>query len=88
MVYRYKIKTFDVDEEHYVYSTGFCYADNYCEAIKRLSNYYGENEITSVENLTLIGDSSVVQLGSGSEDSESIEEAEKILNKYEKDFCW
>lgn len=88
MVYRYEIKTFDESENDYVYSIGFCYADSYCEAVRNLSEYYGEKEIEEIEKLAVVGDSPVIQLADGFEDCEEILEAEKVLDKYQKDFIW
>lgn len=87
MVYRYKVKTFDESENNYIYSTGFCYADNYCEAVGNLSEYYGEKEIEEIESLAVVGDSPIIQLAEGF-DCEELVEAEKVLDKYQKDFIW
>lgn len=88
MIYRYKIKTFDESENNYVYSTGFCNADSYCKAVENLSEYFGENEIEEIEKLAVVGDSSIIQLGQGFYNCEEIVEAEKVLDKYQKDFVW
>ena len=88
MVYRYKIKIFDESENNYIYSTGFCHADSYCEAVGNLSEYYGEKEIEEIERLAVVGDSPVIQLADGFQGCEELEEAEKVLNKYQKDFVW
>lgn len=88
MVYRYKVKIFDESENNYIYSTGFCHADNYCEAVGNLSEYYGEKEIEEIEKLAAVGDSPIIQLGSGFYNCEELVEAEKVLDKYQKDFVW
>lgn len=88
MVYRYKVKTFDESENNYIYSTGFCYADSYCEAVGNLSEYYGEKEIEEIEKLAVVGDSPVIQLADGFQGCEELVEAEKVLDKYQKDFMW
>ena len=88
MVYRYKIKIFDESENNYIYSTGFCHADSYYEAVGNLSEYYGEKEIEEIEKLAVVGDSPVIQLADGFQGCEELEEAEKVLNKYQKDFVW
>lgn len=88
MVYRYKIKIFDESENNYIYSTGFCHADSYCEAVENLSKYYGEKEIEEIEKLAVVGDSPVIQLADGFQGCEELEEAEKVLDKYQKDFIW
>lgn len=87
MVYRYRVKSYDECTNNYIYSTGFCYADNYCEAVENLSEYYGEKEIEEIEKLAAVGDSSLIQLAEGF-DCEELTEAEKILDKYQKDFVW
>ena len=87
MVYRYKVKTFDESENNYIYSTGFCYADSYCEAVGNLSEYYGEKEIEEIEKLAAVGDSPIIQLAEGF-DCEELVKAEKVLDKYQKDFIW
>ena len=88
MIYRYKVKTFDESENNYIYSTGFCHADSYCEAVGNLSEYYGEKEIEEIEKLAIVGDSPIIQLADGFQGCEELEEAEKVLDKYQKDFMW
>lgn len=88
MVYRYKVKIFDESENNYIYSTGFCHADSYCEAVGNLSEYYGEKEIEEIEKLAVAGDSPVIQLADGFQGCEELVEAEKVLDKYQKDFMW
>lgn len=87
MVYRYRVKSYDECTNNYIYSTGFCCADSYCEAVGKLSEYYGERDLEEIERLALVGDSSLIQLAEGF-DREELAEAEKILDKYQKDFIW
>lgn len=89
MIYRYKVKTFNEGENNYVYSTGFVAASSYCKAVDDLSKYFGEDAIEEIEKLAVVGDSSVIQLGQGFyHNCEEIVNAEKVLDKYQKDFIW
>ena len=88
MIYRYRVKTFDESENTYVYCAGFCNANSYCEAVGDLSEYYGENQIEEIEKLAVVGDSSIIQLAEGFQGCEELGEAEKVLDKYQKDFVW
>ena len=88
MVYRYKMKIFDESEDMYVYSVGLCNASSYCEAVNELSKYCGEDQIEEIEKLAMVGDCPVIQLAEGFQGCKELEEAEKILNKYQKRFMW
>ena len=62
--------------------------DNYIEAAHKLIDYFGEINIIAFKNLKLIGDHNIIELASDREGADDLEQAEHVLDEYEKNFIW
>lgn len=88
MTYRYKIAYYDGDATR-LYAVGFVQDVCYSDAVKQITTHYGEQNVESILEVTLVGDTKVVELGFGEEeDSESILDAARLMDKYQKSFVW
>ena len=89
MIYRYQVEFFDgTDETESKLSVGFCEANNYIEAVHKLIDFFGEINIIAFKNLKLIGDHNIIELASDREGADDLEQAEHVLDEYEKNFIW
>lgn len=89
MIYRYRIEFVDeTDEKENKFSVGFCEANDYTEAVRKLIDHFGEISTIAFKNLKLIGDHNIIKLASGSERADNLRQAEHILDEYEKNFIW
>lgn len=89
MIYRYRVEFVDeMDEKESKFSVGFCEANEYTEAVRKLIDHFGGINIIAFKNLKLIGDHNIIELASGNECADSLRQAEHILDKYEETFIW
>jgi len=60
--YKYALTYYDHCEEKLLKVTGFVIADTYSDAVDKLAHYYGEDDIESINLLTFMNDSTVIEV--------------------------
>lgn len=75
MLYKYKISYYDADNSKYITPYGIIFADNFSDAIEKLTQYYEEDCIAEILSLRCVSDNICIELS-----DEVTKEKEKMFN--------